>query len=211
MATNPRIPEQHDHATVHAEESRKRAFPVPLIILIVAAAILGTLIYYLPRTPKAEPEPTGAITPAQPTNGQVRLTDVSLASSPVGNQIYINAVLHNAGNTAINGVVVNVSFPGSNGKTAGTVQAPVFALTGESNSIQEPLVNHPIVPNGEQAVRIVVPNAPAGWNRQLPGVTVAEVTAVSAEGGAAKPSAHPGTTVTAEPPQAGAAATQPKR
>jgi hypothetical protein len=194
MATNPRIPEPRDpakvhddHAVVHDEDSVKRRFPVPVAILIVAAVILALLIWYLPRTPVAQAPPAGAVVPAQPTGGQIQLTNINLATSPVGDQVYIDAILHNAGNTTINGVLVNVSFPGSTG-TAASVQAPVTALTGANNTVTESLIDHPIPPNGQQAVRITVPNAPEGWNHQLPGLTVATVTAVSAEGGSTQPS-----------------------
>jgi hypothetical protein len=216
MATNPRIPEPHDpatvhdnHATVHEEDSRKRRFPVPLAILIVAAVILALLIWYLPRTPVPTAPPSGAVVPAQPTGGQVQLTNLSLASSPVGDQVYINAILHNAGNTTITGVLANVTFPGSNGQTSATIQAPVEALTGANNTVSESLLDHPIPPNGQQAVRIAVPKAPPGWNRQLPGIAVATVTAVSAGGGSARPAQNPGTNVTTQPPAAGTSSAQP--
>ncbi len=200
MASNPRIPEPHDHATMHEEDSQKRHFPVPLIIIIVAAIILAALIWYLPRTPIAKPQPTQAVVPAQPTDGQIQLTNIHLSNSPVGNQIYLDALLHNAGSTTINGVLVNVSFPGSNGQTAGTVQAPVTAITGENSAVGEALVDHPIAPGDQETVRIAVPNPPQGWNHDLPGITVAAVTAVSPKGGSAQPRSQSGNTVKAKPP-----------
>ncbi|MGE0404928.1 MAG: hypothetical protein AB7O65_01415 [Candidatus Korobacteraceae bacterium] len=207
MATNPRIPEQphdpspRDGTKLHIEESAKRRFPMPLIALAVAALILGALIWYLPQTPTAEPGPTGAAIPAQPTGGQIQLTDVNLATSPVGNQVYIDAVLHNTGDTAINGLLIDVAFPGNNGQTVATIRVPVTALQGESNTVATALTENPIAPNEAQPVRIAIPSTPQEWNRQLPGITVAMVTAVGAEGESVPSEQQPGTVVE-EAPQA---------
>jgi hypothetical protein len=209
MATNPRIPEPHSHAKIHEEDSKKRHFPVPVVIIIVAAAILAALAWYLPRTPVARPQPAGAVVPAQPTGNQIQLTNINLSKSPVGDQVYINAILHNAGNTAINGVMVNVSFPGANGVTAGTVQAPVNALTGSQNAVSESLLSAPIQPGADQPVRIAV-NAPQGWNNQLPALEVATVTAV----GTGQPGANAqksGTNVNTNAPSVPTSPAQPQQ
>jgi hypothetical protein len=211
VATNPRIPEPDNHARVHEEDTKKRHFPVPLIIIIVAAAILAALAWYLPRTPVANPQPSGAVSPVQPTAGQIQLTNVSLASSPVGNHVYIDAILHNTGNTSITGVLANVSFPGSNGATAGTIQAPVTALTGGNNAVSESLLDHPIAPGAQQSVRIDVIDAPQGWNHQLPGISIATVTGASAEGGPPKPPQQSGAPVTTDAPRAPATPAQPQQ
>src|SRR5581483_10639737 len=56
MATNPRIPEPDNHARVHEEDSKKGHFPIPILIILAAAAILAALIWYFPkRVPTAPP------------------------------------------------------------------------------------------------------------------------------------------------------------
>jgi len=159
MATNPKLPDyenvpprrtKDDHARV--EMIKQGKFPWPLMALLAGVVLLLVIFLVLPKAPHLTNAPTGAEVPQQPTASQVQLTNVSIAPSPVGGSLYLNAVLHNAGSTALTGVQVNGQFMGSNGVSAGSSTAAVQAAFGGTAS--ENLNQAPIKPNESRPVRI---------------------------------------------------------
>jgi hypothetical protein len=186
MATNPKLPDYpsipprrsaDDHAKVQV--IKKNKFPWPLIALIVGAAILIAIIAILPRGPHVTAPPTGAQIPQQPTAEQVQLTNMKIAQSPVGGALYLSGILHNMGNTAITGVQVQAQFLGRNGPMLETVTRPVQGIVGGStagNVSAQDLTQAPIQPNEARPIRIYFEHVPAGWNHQLPELTVTTVT-----------------------------------
>jgi hypothetical protein len=184
MATNPKLPDypnvlprrpKDDHARV--EMIRQSKFPWPPVALLAGAVLLIAIFLLLPRAPHLAKAPSGAEVPQQPTASQVQLTNVSIAPSPVGGSFYLNAVLHNAGSTALTGVQVNGQFKGPNGVSAGSSTAAVQAAFGGTAS--ENLTQAPIKPNESRPVRIYFEHTPQGWNHQVPALTVTTVTATT--------------------------------
>jgi hypothetical protein len=185
MAANPKLPHpsgnlprrpKDDHARV--EIVKKSKFPWPVITLIAGAALLLAIIVVLPRAPRAKNVPTGAQIPQQPTASQIQLTNVRIVPAPLGDALYLEAVLHNAGNTEITGVEVNAKFIGANGVAAGNLNAAVQALFGGTAS--EDLTQAPIKPDESRPVRIYFEHTPRGWNHQVPALTVTTVTGTTA-------------------------------
>lgn len=183
MATNPKLPDfpdlparraQHEHGKVQI--IRKSKFPWPVVILIGAAALLIAIFALLPRSPHVSTPPTGAQLPQQPTAEQVQLTDVKLAPAPAGGAAYMTALLHNTGNTEITGVQVQAKFLGRNGPVLDTLTVPVQGLVGGGNTTAQELTQAPIKPNESRPIRIYFEHTPAGWNHQLPELTVTTVT-----------------------------------
>lgn len=175
MATNPRIPEHRDVPTL-VEQRKKRSSASGVIWgIIVAAVILGTIIYFLPRAPRRPVAPANATTPAQPTGNTVQLTNVKLSTAPVGGQMYIYARLYNNGNTSINGVAANVSFPGNKGQSVASFTSAVESYKDQTAL---PLTEAPIKPNEARDVRIPIEHVPAGWNHEMPGITIQNVTSI---------------------------------
>jgi hypothetical protein len=182
MATNPKLPDFPDMpprrpADEHGKVSmiRQNRFPWPLIGLVTGAALLIAIIAVLPRAPRPTNQPAGAQIPRQPTGRQIQLTNVRLATSPVGNAAYIDAVLHNQGNTDVTGVQVRATFLGPDGQITGTEVAAVSAEAGEGTTTQD-LTKEPIKPNDYRAVRMYFEHTPAAWNHQVPELMVAAVT-----------------------------------
>jgi len=173
MATNPRIPEHREFPTLVEQKRKKPAAPWVLFGIIAAAIILAAIGFYMPKAPKTPAGPANAVVPSQPSGTQVRLSDIRLSTAPVGSQMYIYARLWNDGKTAINGVLVNVSFPGRDEKPVAT-----FSSSAESykNQSAQPLVEAPIQPNESRDVRIPIEHVPAGWNHQMPEIKVQNVT-----------------------------------
>jgi Protein of unknown function (DUF3426) len=182
MATNPKLPDypnipprrRDDHAKVQL--IRKSKFPWPILTIIAAAAILIAIIAFLPRTPHVTQAPAAAQVPQQPTADQIQLTDMHVASSPVGGAVYLTGLLRNTGNTAITGVQVEAQFLGRNGPVLENVTRPVEGLVGGTTDQAQDLTQAPIKPNESRPIRIYVQHTPVGWNHQLPELTVTAVT-----------------------------------
>ena len=181
MATNPKLPDYPDipprqPANEHGKVQiiKKSKFPWPLVILIAGAALLIAIFALLPKAPHLTAPPTGAQVPQQPTADQVQLTNIKLAPAPVGGAAYMTAMLHNTGNTAITGVQVQAEFLGRNGPVLNTVTVPVQGLADRTTP--QDLTKSPIQPNESRPIRIYFEHTPAGWNHQLPNLTVTTVT-----------------------------------
>lgn len=174
MATNPRIPEHRDVPTLVEQKRKKSSAGGVVFGIIVAIIILAAIIYFLPRTPKRVNAPANDTIPAQPTGNQVQLSNVRLSTAPVGGQVYIYARLWNAGNTTINGVIANVSFPSNGGRPAAAFTVPVESFADQK---AQPLNDTPIRPGESRDVRIPIAHVPAGWNHQVPGIKIQDVTA----------------------------------
>lgn len=181
MATNPQIPpnmpRRGPREVPRLQLLKKKGFPWTLLAIIVAAAILAALIYWLPQTPRAGIAPTGAAVPPQPTANQIQLSGFRLNAAPVGNAFYLDGQLSNHGTTEITGVQVQVNFLGNNGQVVGSETRPVGELSSHADLKSEDLVDRPIKPNEMRPVRIYVEHTPAAWNHQLPELTVTEVAA----------------------------------
>lgn len=183
MATNPKLPDYpnipprksaDDHAKVQV--IKKGKFPWPLIAVVIGAVILIAIIALLPKAPHVTQAPTAAQVPQQPTVDQIQLTDMKIATSPVGNSMYLTGLLRNTGSTAITGVQVQVQFLGRNGPALEAVTRPVEGLVGGPTGQPQDLTKAPIEPNQSRPIRIYVEHTPSGWNHQLPQLTITAVT-----------------------------------
>jgi hypothetical protein len=123
MAANPKPPNYSnipprqpldDHAKVDLVP-RQTKFPWPIFAFIVGLVILAVIIYVVGRHGNSR-IPAGAEAPRQPTGQQVQLTNVQMVPSPAGGAMYLEAVLHNAGNSAIIGLQVIGNFIGDDGR-----------------------------------------------------------------------------------------------
>lgn len=179
MVTNPKLPDFPDIPPRRVEQAkvqmiRQSKFPWPIVILIAGAALLIAMSALLPRIPHVTEPPTGAQVPEQPTADQVQLTNLKLASAPAGGGAYLTAILLNSGDTAITGVQVQAEFLGRNGPVLATLTVPVQSLA-DRTTLQD-LTRSPIKPNESRSVRIYFLHTPAGWNHQMPELTVTTVT-----------------------------------
>lgn len=173
MATNPRIPDRRDVPTLVEQKHKKSGAPWVWIGILAAAILIIAIGFYMPNAPRRPVGPANATVPAQPTGNQVRWTDIRLSSAPVGGQLYIYARMWNNGSTDINGMTVNVSFDGQDGRP---LQSFTSAVESYADNIAEPLTKDPIKPNQSRDVRIPIQNVPAGWNHTMPSIKVQDVT-----------------------------------
>ncbi len=183
MATNPQYPQQKgprevpkyrdDHAKL--EVPPKRVFPWAWIAIIIAAAILAALIYWLPQTPHRHAPPTGAQVPQQPTANQVQFFNLKMQPAPTGSAFYLDGLLQNNGSTDITGVQVQADFKGINGQTLQTQTRAAQEVAGNGTPGQD-FTKAPIKPGQSRPFQLYFDHYPAGWNKQLPELKVTAVT-----------------------------------
>lgn len=174
MATNPRIPDRRDVPTLVSQRKKKASAPLIIFGIIAAAVLLAAILYFLPRAPRAGSYPSNATAPVQPTGGQIRLSNATLSAAPVGDQLYIYARLSNQGQTPINGLKLNLTFPGQNQQPVSTISTT--NVESFQNQKAESLVDNPIKVNETRDIRITVQHVPNGWNHQMPEISVQDVT-----------------------------------
>lgn len=181
MATNPRIPEPRD---LRPKFRLQPKTPVPWVwvAILVAAVMLLALIIFLPRTPRQEMPANAAQVPPQPTGSQIQFTNLKLAPAPIGGGVYLQGMLVNTGQTAINGVLVEATFQSANGATLETIRRPVEGLVGGSNVTTQLLTEAPIKASEARPVRIAFDHVPEGWNHAVPALSIVSVTAVGQPG-----------------------------
>jgi hypothetical protein len=185
MATDPRIPlsprdtqNRRPELVPPAPKRPGSGLPGLLFAIIVAAALIAAIVYYMPRAPKKSPAPTGAQAPVQPTPNQLQFSALHLALGPTGNEMTLQGQLMNAGNRPILGASVQLAFMGANGQVVGRVIKPLEGMVAKGGVLQtDDFGTDPIKPNQTRAFRVTVSPVPAGWNHQMPQMTVMTVSA----------------------------------
>jgi hypothetical protein len=146
----------------------KDKVPWPVLMLFVLVALIIAIITILWRGRKT-------------TKAPVQLSQLEIVPAPaVGGRtgaVYLDALLHNGGTTAISEVDVRATFVGNNGtlKTINGLLVEDMAGTRHSHD----LVNDPIKPNESRRVSVYVEEPPTDWNRQPPQITVENVSATT--------------------------------
>ncbi len=187
MATNPQYPQhkgpqevkryKDDHARLQVPP--RRVFPWTLLAIVIAAAILAALIYWLPQTPHRHRPPSAAQVPQQPTGNQVQFFNLKMQPAPVGSAFYLDGLLQNNGQTEITGVQVQAQFQGNNGQVLETQTRAAQEITAQGQGATEDFTKAPIKPGQSRPFRLYFDHYPAGWNKQIPQLKVSAVTATT--------------------------------
>src|SRR3982751_1465930 len=137
MATNPQSPPpKGPQLAPRMHVPRKKQFPWPVVALIAAGLLLLAIVAKMPTTPKKVQPPSAAQIPPQPTAGQVQLSSVQLAPSPVGGALNVQA-----------------NFKGANGQNVGA-EVTKAQIVSKDNATAQDLTSSPIKPNETAPVRL---------------------------------------------------------
>ncbi len=165
----PNIPPRQsgdDHPEV--QRIGKDKVPWPVLMLCVLAVLVIAIITILPRGRKT-------------TKVAVQLSQLEIVPAPaVGGHtgaVYLDALLHNTGTTAITEVDVGATFVENNGTLKTINGLLVEDMPGTRHS--HDLVNDPIKPNESRRVSIYLEEPPTEWNHQPPQITVENVSATT--------------------------------
>ena len=181
MATNPRIPPQREHRPYEPPEviqlQKRGRFPWPLVALIVAAAILALIAYYVPRVPKTNPaaKVTGGEAPSQPAPDMIGVDNVKMTLGPTGGNAYLDAVFANHGDKAVTAATVQLLYTTTDGKTVRGDEEPVLALKDASGADTTALADDPLPAGGTLPVRIPVLSPPTKWDHKAPGIEIVSI------------------------------------
>lgn len=184
MATDPRIPNSIDPKEPSHTGGLKPEPPASgrarvILALITAALILGAIVYFMPRAPKASPTPTAAEVPTGPAAGMLQLNNPKLTTSSAGNSMYIDAMVQNTSAQTVNGIVAQVRFRAPDGSVTHAVEVPVQLVQQSGARTTQDLASAPIKPNDTRPIRIAIDRVPQNWNRQMPEIQVSAVTSHS--------------------------------
>lgn len=107
----------------------------------------------------------------QPAESKVTITALQVTPAP-GSALFMDGVLHNAGQETISDVQVVASFYDGRGQIVDTQSHPVQAVISDSAMATQNLSESPIAPGADQVIRIYFPHYPASWNGQAPKIAV---------------------------------------
>lgn len=187
MATNPRVPnnqrqaaeDRQPHLIPGARPPRKGLSATPGVVfaVVVAAALLAALIYYLPRAPKQAPVPTAAQAPVQPVSNQLMFSNLKIDMAPTGGAMELLGEVMNNGSRPLLGAAVQLTFFDAKGTALERVDRPLVGMVRKSDGA---LATHefgtdPIQPGQTRMFRVTVDRIPAAWSHQMPGMKVLSV------------------------------------
>jgi hypothetical protein len=190
MATNPQIPSEPGRMgndkgpqLVPGMGATKRpgsGVPGVLLAIIVAAALLAVIGYYMPRAPKKTPPPTAAQLPQQPGANQLQFSHLQMTPAPTGGALTLRGQVMNTGGRAVIGATVMLGFQDAQGRVLQAVSAPLIGMAARNNSLAtDEFSKDPLKPNDTRPFEVSVSQVPAGWNHTMPEM---KVVTVSAEG-----------------------------
>lgn len=190
MATNPRIPpEETEHKqpqlvpNVDRLKPRRPGSGAPgmLIAILVAAVLLGVVLYFMPRNPKQAPSAAGAQVPAQPVPGELQLGAMQLVAAPTGNSFYLDGRITNTGPHEITGILAEVKLRGQQNEVVEDGIHPLEGMKTQGNDlVPDAFANDPMKPGQTRSFRLHVDQVPTSWNNNLPEVRITTVTAAGA-------------------------------
>ncbi len=153
-----------------------------IVALAVAVVILGVLIYFLPRTPKMTRPSSAAEVPPQATGAMLQIQNLRMSLDPTGKSLTLMGRINNNGTQTVNGALMHIQFLGAQGANAGSVDLPVESVSVEGKPSKadikgtQSLAEAPLKPNDTREFQVEVPNVPAGWNHQMPGISFTQIT-----------------------------------
>jgi hypothetical protein len=184
MATNPRIPQEVPKQP-QLVPSRERAGPEPagsgirrvVMAVLVAAVLLGAMLYFMPHHPQQASPPSDAKVPGQPVPGELQLQGVQVISGATSGSLYLDGRLTNTGPHEITGIMADVKLRGRRNEVVAEIERPLEGMAVRGSDLAaDPFVQNPIRPKQTRSFRISLDQVPDGWNNNLPEVQIVTVT-----------------------------------
>ena len=172
MATNPQVPFERDTAVsekrpqlVRGNGAPKRpssGVPGVLLSIILAAALLAVIRYYMPRAPKKTPPPTAAELPQQPGGNQLQFSNLQMAPAPTGGAVTLRGLVMNTGGRPVIGAHVALRFRDSQGRILQTLAAPMIGMAAKKNNLEtDEFSRDPLKPNDTRPFQVTASQVPA--------------------------------------------------
>jgi hypothetical protein len=151
-----------------------------MLAIIVAAVLIGAILYYFPQAPKKTPPPTAAQAPVQPVSNELQFSNLQMTMAPTGGAMTLDGRVMNTGNRPIIGATALLSFRNPGGAVLESISEPLMGMAKKGQDlVRDDLANDPLKPNDARPFRVTVSRIPVGWNHAMPEM---KVTTVAAEG-----------------------------
>jgi hypothetical protein len=164
MATNPQFPPERprrdDHARMELTQKRNPWWPV--VLIVIAVAILIGLIAWLATAPQQR-QPT-----TQVAGDQVQLTNLTAGPASSSGEMDVHGNLLNNTGGSVAGMTVEATFRNIRGEELKKVNAEVTTPRGT-------LAEKPIAAGATQEIVVHFARVPEGWNGNTPDLRVAQV------------------------------------
>jgi hypothetical protein len=154
-------------------------FPWPLIAIIVAAVLLGVIIWLIPNS--SNKAATAALDNAPLRADQLQVSQIQMTPQTIAGaanvDVYGQAV--NTSTRTISRAMLSATFKDKNGTTIYEEQEPMLraSLTKKEKDVNaRPLDAQPIRPGETMDFLVRYSQVPSTWNHQAPQVTVTQVT-----------------------------------
>jgi hypothetical protein len=171
---------EHRPFPPNATNPPQSRFPWPLIGIILAAVLLGVIIWLIPNS--SNKAATSALDSAPLRSDQLRVSEIRLAQQDIAGAANVD-VYGQATNTStriISQAVVSAAFKDKNGTVIYEEQQPVERVelknTKDKDVNAKALEAEPIRPGQTVGFRVRFSQVPATWNHEAPEVTVSQVT-----------------------------------
>lgn len=170
---------EHRPFPPNATRPPQSRFPWPIIAIIVAAVLLGVIIWLIPNS--SNKAATAALDNAPLQSDQLRVSQIQLAQQDVAGTANVD-VYGEATNTSrrpISNAVVSAAFKDKNGTVIYEEQQPIERVEMKSKDKDvdvKPLADQAIGPGQTVSFRARFSQVPATWDHKPPEVRVSQVT-----------------------------------
>lgn len=101
-----------------------------------------------------------------------------MALAPTGGSLNLDGQVMNTGDRPIIGSMVQLTFRNASGAIVGTATSPLEGMTDKDQTlISDAFATDPLKPNDTRSFRVRASRIPAGWNHNVPEMTVLTVSA----------------------------------
>ncbi len=151
-----------------------------IVAAVIALLIVTGMFYYASRTPQRTRvhSPVDGVNPAdgEGMQAEVEISDLQMSQATGNGPLELRGWVRNDGNHQITGAIVQLTFKDRTGKKISTIQKPILSMTAPPDpGVSKDFSGDPIEPDESRPFRILVRNAPAWWDHNLPEVRVITV------------------------------------
>lgn len=157
---------------------RKAALLARRIATTLAALLLLVLVlrFLPPRSRTVDVQATGTTAPASPAD--LRVSGLQISQQGVGEPLYLDGVVTNAGAGRIKGASADVEFRDLHGNLVGTIETPVTGIApGGTGAVKGEFMRNPIQPKEMRFFRIAIDQIPPEWNHEVPELKIVSIKA----------------------------------
>ena len=127
------------------------------------------------------PAPSAGQSPTQPIANQLQFSQLHMSVAPVGGGMRLQGLVINEGPQPVLAATAQLSFMGADGKVLETVDRPLEGTAVRNGTfVPDDWTKHPLKTSDQRPFEMTVDQVPAGWNHELPSMTITTVSSAGA-------------------------------